>query len=226
MITHILHIISRNKVTTLLSFLLLSAAVLVNVLSVGGMMLRMQYSFLPRGYIMDDIGILYANAKNKNEETDSIQNVELYNHLKASPYVKKVASGTPNLIYNYNKISLKGYNDTIFSVYPRGGDEEMGDLMGIKMLHGRWLQPSDHGSNGIVVTPEVARLLFNEENVIGKSFEFQEDKYTVVGICNSIRQNKYANFSPSFFYFEKPEGAFTILTKAAKNGPFPVLSKT
>ena len=221
MITHILHIISRNKATTLLSFLLLSAAVLVNVLSVGGMMQRMQYSFLPRGYTMDDIGILYADAKNKGETTDSIRNVELYNHLKASSYVKKVASGTPNLIYNYDRISLKGYNDTIFSVYPRGGDEEMADLMGIKILHGRWLQPSDHGSNGIVVTPEVARLLFNEENVTGKSFEFQEDKYIVIGVCNSIRQNKHANFSPSFFYFEKPaEGAFTILTKAGEEPAF------
>lgn len=82
-----------------MSFLLLSAAVLVNVLSAGGMMQRMQYSFLPRGYTMDEIGILYADAKNKDETTDSIRNVELYNRLKASPYVEKVASGTPNLIY-------------------------------------------------------------------------------------------------------------------------------
>lgn len=223
MITHILHIVSRNRTTTLLTFLLLSASVLVILLSVGGMMERMQYFFLPRGYIMDNISILYADAKNKDDSTDSIRNIELYNRLKSSPYVEKVASGTPNLIYNYNTISLKSHNDIIFYAYPRGGDEEMADLMGIKMLHGRWLQPSDHSSSGIVVTPEVARLLFNEENVTGKSFEFQEDKYTVVGVCNSIRQNKQANFSPSFFYFKKPAGAFTI---RAKSGEEPAFSSS
>lgn len=66
MISHILRIISRNKVTTLLSFLLLSAAVLVNILSIGGMMQRLQYYFLPpRGYELDNIGILYAGTKIK-----------------------------------------------------------------------------------------------------------------------------------------------------------------
>lgn len=220
MIKHILHIIRRNRTTTLLLFLLLSAAVLVNLLSVGGMMQRMQYFFLPRGYTMDNIGILYADAKHKDEATDSLRNVELYNRLKASPYVEKVACGTPNLIYNYNRINLKGYNDTIFSAYPRGGDEEMADLMGIKMLHGRWLQPSDHNTNGIVVTLEMAKLLLNEENITGKSFEYEREKCTVVGVCHSIRQNKQAYFSPSFFYFEKPAGAFTVRIKAGEEPAF------
>ncbi|HBF95807.1 MULTISPECIES: ABC transporter permease [Proteiniphilum] len=220
MISHILRIISRNKVTTLLSFLLLSAAVLVNILSIGGMMQRLQYYFLPRGYELDNIGILYAGTKNKDQATDSIRDVELYNRLKASPYVEKVSFGTPNLIYNYNRISIKGHSDTIFSAYPRRGDEEMADLMGIRMLHGRWLRPSDHISNGIVVTPEMAKLLFHEENVTGKSFEYEDNKYAIVGVCNSIRQSKQSNFSPSFFYYEKPDGAFTIRTKTGEEPAF------
>lgn len=220
MIIHILHIIRRNKVTSLLLFLLLSAATLINVLSIGGMKERLQYFFLPRGYNMENVSILYAGAKNKDDAIDSIRNVELYNRLKASPHVEKVTFGTPNLIYNYRKINMKGYNDTIFLVYPRGGDELMADVMGIVMLHGRWLQPADHGTDGLVITPEMAKLLFNEENATGKSYEFEGKKYHIVGVCNSIRQNKRANFSPSFFSYDKPQGAFTVRTKPGDERSF------
>lgn len=219
MIVHILHILSRNKITSLLLFLLLSAATLVNILSVGGIMERMQYLFLPRGYTLKNVCYLEASAKNK-DETDSLKSVELYNRLKASPYVENISNSSPDLIYNYTRYDMAGYEDKIFSAFFRGGTETMADIMQIKMLHGRWLQASDQQSNGVVITPEAAMALFNEVNVVGKSYDYQGQKYNVVGICNPMRQNKRDNYSPSIFSYRTTSDTYTIRTKEGEEKAF------
>lgn len=219
MIVHILHILSRNRITSLLLFLLLSAAALVNVLSIGGIMDRMQYFFLPNGYNIQNVSILYIDTKNK-DNTDSIKNVELYNRLQASSFVENVSYSTPNLIYNYTRYDLVGYNDKVFSAYLRGGTETMADIMQIKILYGRWLQVSDQSTNGVVITPEAAKALFNKENAVGESIEFQGQRFHVVGVCNSIRQNNRADFSPSFFAYQKTAGAFTVRIREGEEKSF------
>lgn len=219
MIVHILHILTRNRITSLLLFLLLSAAALVNVLSIGGIMDRMQYFFLPYGYNIQNVSVLYVDAKNK-DNIDSTKDVELYNRLKASPFVENVSYGTPNLIYNYTRYDMVGYNDKVFSAYLRGGTETMADIMQIEMLHGRWLQVSDQSTNGVIITPEAAQALFNKENAVGESIEFQGQKFHVVGVCNSIRQNNRADFSPSFFAYQKTPGAFTVRIKEGEEKSF------
>jgi len=219
MIAHILHILSRNRITSLLLFLLLSAAVLVTLLSIGSILEKMQYFFLPRGYDIRNVAILYVESQDE-KNTDNAKDEELYNRLKASPFVENISYSTPNLIYNYTRYDMVGYNNKVFSAYLRGGTESMADIMHIETLYGRWLQLSDHSTNGVVITPEAAKALFNKENAVGESIEFKEQKFHVVGVCNSIRQHNRENFSPSFFTYQKTRGAFTIRIKEGEEKSF------
>lgn len=219
MIAHILHILTRNKITSLLLFLLFVTSAIVSILSVGGIMEKMQYFFQPRGYTIQNVVILNVDPKDE-KDADDTRSEELYNRLKVSPFVENISYSAPNLIYNHTRHDMVGYNGKVFSAYLRGGTETMADIMGIEILHGRWLHLSDQSTNGVVITPEAAKALFDKENAVGESIEFQKQQYHIVGVCNSIRQNKRANFRPSLFTYQKTPNIYTLKIKEGEERNF------
>lgn len=198
MIRHLLKNIYGHKVASLLLFLLLSATSFILLQSVDGLAKKMRYYFQPRGYNLQDVSMLGTEAK-KNDE-NGLKAEEFYNRLKASPLVEKVALGNPKLIFQGNEqYQIVGYKNNVFSGYLRTADEAMGDVLKIKMRHGRWLKSSDQASNGVVISTEAAIALFGRENVVSQSFSYNNESYKVVGVCNSIRQNKWSMATPTIF---------------------------
>lgn len=220
MIRHILNQLKNNWLSTLLLLLLLLATTIVLMLAIGGSAYRLRYFFQPVGYEIEDVATLYAGAKPESDE-DSLKSVELTNRLKASPYVELVATNNPHLIYNYNRSQMPDKDGNMFSFFLRGGNADTDELMGIEVLEGRWLAEGDYQINNVVISPEMAEKLYGTASgVIGKQIEADGERFNIVGLCNSIRQNRLVAATPSLFFDLPENGVYTIKTKEGMEPEF------
>ena len=77
-----------------------------------------------------------------------------------------------------------------------GTTHDYAAMTGLEMDRGRFLTDADNAAarNHVVVSPEVARALFPEEDSVGRPVKLGTDYYTVVGVvkqANDLKDNIY-----------------------------------
>ncbi len=214
MITHLLHSIWGHKFSNMLLFILLTATAIVMMQSVSGTLEKIWYYTAPRGYITENVGALYIESKAENQKEDSIMNAKLFQNLQVNPYLSDISFGNMKLIYEGNeKYNMVGAQGKTFDAYHRYADDHTAPVMGIKVLSGRWFTESDAHSNVVIVSPEAAKQLFGATQVTNRTFNYQEKEYRVIGVCNSIRQSKKTQATPTIFFYNREHSGFLLKIK-------------
>jgi len=137
---------------------------------------------------------------------------EIYNHyetfkqeLKKIKGVQAVSAGS----FSFGKaaVSTSGYvyNDVRIQAQNMGVDFEMIDMMGIKMLEGRYLsaQFASDTVNSMLIN-ETAMKMMKEHDPIGKTIQWNELQLKIVGVVKNFHTTGPEEEIPpmSFFHFK------------------------
>jgi putative ABC transport system permease protein len=102
--------------------------------------------------------------------------------------------GDPNAMYNGRRVSVMWSRVT----------DEFKDVLGLRIVHGRWFERTDDALDGeaVVITQKLSQELFGSEDPLGKkiipSFPHGAEWY-VVGVISDYRQDE---FNSSQYYKE------------------------
>jgi len=221
MIKHIIHTLWGHKSANGLIFLLLIVTSIVMMQSIGGALDRLWYYATPRGYDPENVGQLFVQSKLDNQKEDSILNVNLYKELQHNALLTDISRGSLMLVYEgIDKNNMIGLNGEPFDAYFRFVDEHAASVMNIKMLYGNWFTEADANTDAVILSAEAAEQLFGEVQVTNRSFTYQNKKYYVKGICNSIRQSKSTQPSPTIFYYNAGNMGFFFKIKPKQEDLF------
>ncbi len=221
MIKHIIHTLLGHKLANGLIFLLLIATSIVMMQSIGGALDKLWYFRDARGYDPENVGQLFVQSKSGNTKKDSVLNQNLYKELKHNPLLSGISRGSLMLIYEgIDKNNMIGFKGKPFDAYFRFVDEYAASVMDIKMLYGSWFTEADAHSDAVILSIEAAKKLFGEIQVTNRTFVYQNKKYYVKGICNSIRQSKSTPPSPTIFHYNIGNMGFFFKIKPGQNDNF------
>ena len=136
---------------------------------------------------------------------------DLHERLRALPAVTSVGAidqapirsgGTWNTIYPADRPPKDAAQRAQFGAERRFASDDYFSTMGIPILMGRALQPSDRlGSSAVVVISDtMAQQYFPDESPLGKELVLWRRNFEVVGVAGDVREFGLAEGFPKLFY--------------------------
>lgn len=191
--------ILRKRLRTILTSLAVSIGVcsVIVVSSAGDMGTDMVNREL------DSLGLdgIVVTCSNQSGKSDKLTDSE----LKVIDGCKGISAAMPVSV-SVSSINVKGENQECLLW---GIDEKAGDIVSLKVLHGRMFEKSDIISKNPVclVDSSVANSAYERTNIVGKKINLNVGgilkEYTVVGVVDaesSIFQNVISDYVSSFIY--------------------------
>ncbi len=224
MIRHLFTLVwNRKRANFLLITEIFFAFVVLFV--VGSMLVYNQQNYMaPLGYEYKQVWQLALDPGQQPTKDQPAVYDQLVQRLKALPGVKYVARSRWNTPFSFSnnngELQLNNGPKVVSNNYDVG--PEMRDVLGLKLLQGRWFNKSDETATrpATVITQEARDKLFPNENPIGKVIHAGSNskyEWQVIGVTGTYRAD--SDFG------EPVPGAFRLITPLDTNnvGGSPML---
>ena len=159
----------------------------------------------PTGFDYENVQVMNMNIWGTgltDEQNQSIMN-QLKRNLSPMPDIISLSNTSGNFPYSQGMMStVLEYNE--HKVYPNGvrSDDNFAEVLGMKLMQGRWYNKSDEGSIEIpiVINQKLKIDLFGDENAIGKIVSSGTIKYKIVGVVEHYKIKGEFSEEPSIFF--------------------------
>ena len=159
----------------------------------------------PTGFDYENVQVMDMNIWGTgltDEQNQSIMD-QLKMNISPMPDIISLSNTSGNFPYSQGMMSTSlKYNEN--AVYPNGvrSDDNLAEVLGMKLKQGRWYNKSDEGSNEIpiVINQKLKIDLFGDENAIGKIVSSGTIKYKVVGVVEHYKIKGEFSEEPSIFF--------------------------
>ena len=159
----------------------------------------------PTGFDYENVQVINMNIWGTgltDEQNQSIMN-QLKRNLLPMQNVISLSNVSGNFPYSQGMMSTSlKYNEN--TVYPNGvrSDDNLAEVLGLKLKQGRWYNKTDGGCNEIpiVINQKLKIDLFGDENAIGRIVSSGERRYKVVGVVEHYKIKGEFSEEPSIFF--------------------------
>lgn len=161
---------------------------------VGSIFTKFIFPFwTPTGFQEENVFLTEVNLPiTASEQEGKAAFEQIKRSLELLPEIEKV-SISDKLIPNSPDwhFANAAKEDELIEIIQYRADDHYAEVMGIPILHGRWFSEKDQtGSfSPIVITKETVKEFFPESDPIGDIMTIDEEKYKVVGVIGTYRNN-------------------------------------
>ncbi len=159
----------------------------------------------PTGFDYENVQVMDMNIWGTGLTDEQNQSIidQLKMNISPMPDIISLSNTSGNFPYSQGMMSTSlKYNEN--AVYPNGvrSDDNLAEVLGMKLKQGRWYNKSDEGSNEIpiVINQKLKIDLFGDENAIGKIVSSGTIKYKVVGVVEHYKIKGEFSEEPSIFF--------------------------
>lgn len=191
MIRHFFRVIWFRKKENFMTSLGIFISFIVLFLVASFLVYTIGNYFKPLGFEYENVWKITMDWKDDsmNEKIETFRQVE--NVLKSTPEVESFAYSVSYLFAPsvFSQVHLE-YNGIEFSSNLHSGSNDLAEVLGIKLLEGRWFNETDNAANRkpIVINYLVKDELFAGEEALGKAVMIGEDEHQVIGVIGEFRK--------------------------------------
>ncbi|QHL87892.1 FtsX-like permease family protein [Nibribacter ruber] len=205
MIRHLFKLIWNRKKSNflLISEIFFSFLVLFGVISFG---LYNYHNYQkPLGFAYDNVWLLSLETRSDSAAQNAQTQEQIMQRVRSFPEVEHAAFSSSNAPFSFSSMNnrlaygnVKDYDANQYDV-----EDEYKDVMGLKVVQGRWFGPQDGTSlrQPIVINRKLQQDLFHDVDPIGKVIPMNDSvQYQVIGVTDYFRaSSEYSAEDGAFF---------------------------
>jgi putative ABC transport system permease protein len=202
MISHIFKMMAKRKRKNFFLLLQLFISFLAMFLFVGLNLKKFTNYFRPLSYNYEKAWVLHVEYEDAvPEEKKAMYKQLIIEKLKALNEIADVSATTVIPFYQWGNEEKVEVNKQVSKALRFSVDERYKDLLDLKLVAGRWFNPSDFSlyTKPVVITTDMAEREFKDQNALGKKMLIEGKPAVVIGVSESFRENSSANSTPGFF---------------------------
>ncbi|OPX27296.1 MAG: hypothetical protein B1H06_04850 [Candidatus Cloacimonas sp. 4484_143] len=147
--------------------------------------------FKPIGFEYKNVWKITMDWKDSTQEEKLEVFRQIENTLKSAPEIESFGYSV-SYLFAPSVMSMLDfeYEGLEFSTNLHSGSDDLNEVLGIKILEGRWFDETDNASNyqPIVINYLVRDEAFPNESALGKIVKIGETDYQVVGVIGEFRK--------------------------------------
>lgn len=185
---------NRRKMNMLMIFEILISFIVIFVLAQSLVKFAFYYSE-PLGFEYKNVWNLEINTNNL-ESSDARKEIELLKQeLRSHPEILELseAYSLPYTSADIRTTMELGHKELL--THMMLGDDNYAEVLGIKMISGRWFSEEDNASNyePIIINRKLKDFFFGEEEAVGKYLGQKENQRLVIGVIDQIKKRGELN---------------------------------
>nr|WP_198160666.1 ABC transporter permease [Pedobacter panaciterrae] len=157
--------------------------------------------FKPLGYSYDDAWLVQLDFQKMPEESKLEYSTLIKQKLQSIKEIELVSTTQVVPFLQWGREEKITYNKQVSKALAFEVDDHYQDVLGIKMVEGRWFTQKDYVLNAIpvVITKDLADRDFKNADPVGKTILIADKPALVIGISETLRENTSADLNPGFF---------------------------
>jgi putative ABC transport system permease protein len=147
--------------------------------------------FKPIGFEYKNVWKITMDWKDSTQEEKLEIFQQMENTLKSAPEIESFGYSV-SFLFAPSVLSTLDfeYEGSEFSTNLHSGSDDLDEVLGIKMLEGRWFDETDNASNyqPIVLNYMARDEAFPNESALGKIVKIGENEYQIIGVIGEFRK--------------------------------------
>lgn len=222
MIKHLFKMMVNRKKKNFFLLLQLFISFLAMFFFVGMNFKKFIHYFKPLNYNIDNVWVLDVDFQHVPEEKWSEYSDLIQQKLQAIEEADAVSRTNAVPFHHWGQKMKIEYSKQVSEVRAFAIDEKYKEVMGLKLLKGRWFKTADFSlyTKPVIVTKDMAEEQFKDTDPLGKTLLIEGKPAVVIGVSETFRENVSALAEPGFFMpLEGLATEFLIKTAHANNIP-------
>lgn len=200
MIKHFFKLIWNKKRTNFMTSLGIFVSFIVLFLVLTTVIYNISNYLKPLGFSYKDVWYITMDWKDSSQEEIKETLLQFENAFRSYPEIEGFAY-SESFIFSPAVMSITNYeyNDREIRCNIRYASDDFADVMGVKILAGRWFDESDNASSKhpLVINKYAKEEIFGNDLALGKVLRRSETEYIIIGVIDEFR-------NAGKFYGSKP----------------------